>query len=90
MGVVWLGGDRCSLVLSSLLASRVGARIVYLSVALVLYCFNTDRCAMYCVLYGFFKWNPEPHGCLLIPHTSVRATPTAAPLGRPLLGPAPV
>ena len=65
VGVVWLGGDRCSLVLSSLLASRVGARIVYLSVALVLYCFNTDRCAMYCVLYVFLIWNPEPHGRLL-------------------------
>ena len=49
VGVVWLGGDRCSLVLSALLARRVGAH----SVALVLYCFNTDQCAMYCVLYVF-------------------------------------
>ena len=49
VGVVWLGGDRCSLVLSALLARRVGAQ----SVALVLYYFNTDQCAMYCVLYVF-------------------------------------
>ena len=49
VGVVWLGGDRCSLVLSALLASRVGAHCV----ALVLYYFNTDQCAMYCVLYVF-------------------------------------
>ena len=50
VGVVWLGGDRCSLVLSSLLASRVGARIVWRW-----YCifFNTDQRAMYCVLYVF-------------------------------------
>ena len=55
VGVVWLGGDRCSLVLSALLARRVGAH----SVALVLYYFNTDQCAMYCVLYVFLfiKYN---------------------------------
>ena len=50
VGVVWLGGDRCSLVLSALLARRVGAH----SVALVLYYFNTDQRAMYCVLYVIF------------------------------------
>ena len=46
VGVVWLGGDRCSLVLSSLLASRVGARIVWRW-----YCIFSIQISAPCIVY---------------------------------------